>query len=88
MKNKFIKKIRGKNIDYNIVLPLIILLVFILCASSYYLISNLVRDKKENDEFKNLEQIIVENNSNENDFLNKKMNLINNNDIDNFLNHI
>ena len=65
MKNKFIKKIRGKNIDYNIVLPLIILLVFILCASSYYLISNLVKDKKENDEFKNLEQIIVENKTNE-----------------------
>ena len=65
MKNKFIRKIRGKNIDYNIVLPLIILLVFILCASSYYLISNLVKDKKENDEFKNLEQIIVENKTNE-----------------------
>ena len=71
MKNKFIKKIRGKNIDYNIVLPLIILLVFILCASSYYLISNLVKDKKENDEFKNLEQIIVENKTNE-DSQNKK----------------
>ena len=65
MKNKFIKKIRGKNIDYNIVLPLIILLVFILCACIYYLISNLVKDKKENDEFKNLEQIIVENKTNE-----------------------
>ena len=31
---------------------------------------------------------IKNNKSNENDFLNKKMNLINNNDIDNFLNHI
>ena len=31
---------------------------------------------------------IKNNNTNENEFLNKKMNLINNNDIDNFLNHI
>lgn len=63
MKNKN----RGKKIDYNIVLPVIILLVSILCASSYYLISNLVKDKKENDEFKNLEQMIIENNTNENE---------------------
>ena len=31
---------------------------------------------------------IKNNNTNENEFLNKKINLINNNDIDNFLNHI
>ena len=67
MKNKYIKKIRGRSIDYNIVLPLIILLVFILCASSYYLFSTLFKDKKENDEFKDLEQMIIENDINENE---------------------
>ena len=72
MKNKLISKNKGKSIDYNIVIPLIILLVSIFSASSYYLISNLVRDKKENDEFKNLEQFIVENNSNENDEIRKE----------------
>lgn len=67
MKNRFSKKIRGRNIDYNIVLPLIVFLVFVLCASSYYLISTLLKDKKENDEFKDLEQMIVENDIDEND---------------------
>ena len=71
MKNKISNKIRGKNIDYNIILPLIIFLVFVLCASSYYLISTLLRDKKENDEFKDLEQIIVEKETNK-DRKNKK----------------
>ena len=52
-------KIKGKKIDNTIILPLIILLVFILSASSYYLISNLLKDKKENDEFKDLEQIVI-----------------------------
>lgn len=67
MKNKFWKKIRGRNIDFNIVLPLIIFLIFILCASGYYLISTLVKDKKENDEFISLEQMIVENKVDENE---------------------
>ena len=67
MKNKFWKKIRGRNIDFNIVLPLIIFLIFILCASGYYLISTLVNDKKENDEFISLEQMIVENKVDENE---------------------
>ncbi len=71
MKNKISKKFRGKNIDCNVILPLLIFLVFVLCASSYYLISTLLRDKKENDEFKDLEQIIVENETNE-DSQNKK----------------
>ena len=61
MKNKN----KGKKIDYNIVIPLIILLVSILSASSYYLISNLINDKKENDEFKNLEQMIIVENAND-----------------------
>ena len=60
-------KIKGKKIDNTIILPLIILLVFILSASSYYLISNLLKDKKENDEFKDLEQIVIKNEANEND---------------------
>lgn len=67
MKNKI--KIKGKRIGNNIILPLIILLVFILCASSYYLISNLLKDKKENDEFKDLEQIIIQNQNDENENL-------------------
>ena len=67
MKNKFSRKIRGRVIDKNIILPLIIFLVFILCASSYYLISTLVKDKKENDEFKDLEQMIIENKTDENE---------------------
>ena len=67
MKNKFWKKIRGRNIDFNIVLPLIIFLIFVLCASGYYLISTLIKDKKENDEFISLEQMIVENKVDENE---------------------
>jgi len=67
LKNKFNKKIRGRNIDYNIVLPLIILLVFFLCASSYYFFSTLFKAKKENDEFKDLEQMIIENKVDENE---------------------
>ena len=65
MKNKLFSKNKGKNIDYNIVIPLIILLVPILSASSYYLISNLINDKKENDEFKDLEQMIIVENAND-----------------------
>lgn len=65
--NKTKSKIKVKKLDNNIILPLIILLVFILCASSYYLISTLVKDKKENDEFKDLEQVIIENEKDEND---------------------
>ena len=57
MKNKIFR-------DKTIIIPTIILLVFLLGASSYYLFSNLFKDKKENDEFKNLEQMIIENNSN------------------------
>ncbi len=60
-------KIKGKKIDNTIILPLIILLVFILSASSYYLISILLKDKKENDEFKDLEQIVIKKETNEND---------------------
>ena len=57
MKNKIFR-------DKTIIIPAIILLVFLIGASSYYLFSNLFKDKKENDEFKNLEQMIIENNSN------------------------
>ena len=46
-------------IDKHVVIPIIILLVFIVGASSYYLISNLVKDKKENDDFKYLENIAM-----------------------------
>lgn len=60
MKNKLLN-------DKTIIIPVIILLVFLLGASSYYLFSNLLSDKRENDSFKNLEQIITENNSNENE---------------------
>ena len=45
--------------DKHVVIPIIILLVFIVGASSYYLISNLVKDKKENDDFKYLENIAM-----------------------------
>ena len=65
MKNKFRRKIKGINIDKNIIIPLIILLVSILSASSYYLISNLINNKKENDEFKDLEQMIIVENTND-----------------------
>lgn len=83
MKNKFSKKFRGRNIDYNIVLPLIIFLVFVLCASGYYLISTLVKDKKENDEFKDLEQMIVENKMDEDGEIEKeKYNTANYSNID------
>lgn len=50
--------------DKDILIPLIILLVTILVASSYYVINNLMKEKKENDMFKNLEQEIIDNVSN------------------------
>ena len=74
-------KIKGKKIDNTIILPLIILLVFVLCASSYYFISNLLKDKKENDEFKELEQMIVQNETDENEIIKDK-----NNDTTNYTN--
>ena len=50
--------------DKDIVISLTILLVTILVASSYYVINNLMKEKKENDMFKNLEQEIIDNVSN------------------------
>lgn len=44
--------------DNSIKIIMIILLVAIICASSYYLFSNLFNQNKENDEFKELENII------------------------------
>ena len=83
MKNKFSRKIRGRVIDKKIILPLIIFLVFLLCASSYYLISTLIKDKKENDEFKDLEQMIIENKTDENEkFEEEKSNATNYSNID------
>ena len=48
--------------DKDILIPLIILLVTILVASSYYVIINLIKEKKENDMFKDLGQEIVTDN--------------------------
>ena len=51
-----------KDKDKDILIPLIILLVTILVASSYYVISNLMKEKKENDIFKDLGQEIITDN--------------------------
>jgi len=48
--------------DKDILISLTILLVTILVASSYYVISNLMKEKKENDMFKDLEQGIITDN--------------------------
>ena len=48
--------------DKDIIFSLTILLVAILVASSYYVISNLMKEKKENDMFKDLGQEIITDN--------------------------
>ena len=48
--------------DKCILIGIVILLVAILVASSYYLINNWLKQKKENDMFKNLEQEIITDN--------------------------
>ena len=48
--------------DKDILISLTILLVTILVASSYYVISNLMKEKKENDMFKDLGQEIITDN--------------------------
>lgn len=45
--------------DKDILISLTILLVTILVASSYYLISNFLKEKKQNDMFKDLEQVVT-----------------------------